>query len=462
VSGSAAAVGGAKPAAVADRLNPHYVLAASAATVLLLEAFRGSATVDTSPIWPITQAAVASVAFVLAWRNQQRLRLGPIVAVGLGFHLAWIAIHLGLGVQSDSDSVLSYPRAGDALLSGHYPSSEYPPGAVLLFALDSLLSGGGDADRVSHAFVMVPFQVATVVGVWLLKTRWSPWFAAVIALWPLNAFFWEFKFDAAPTAALVLGLALGLRRRWAWAGVAFGLGAALKWSPALAALVLAVWLLGRRESRAAVVHLLSAAGAFVLINLPFLIGWPGKVLDAYRLQGVRGITGESLYYIPLRLVHVVGPQTRLSHPIGAPDWANTAAIAVQAVLLLAIVLAAFLLSDDIRVGLSLAAIAPVVFLLTNRVFSPQFFVMLLAAWVVAAALLARSAADQLGFGILLFAITLLNVLVYPTHVDHWAAYSALLFLLSFAATGWVLVRSFETAPPTGERPGADQSLAGLR
>jgi hypothetical protein len=462
VSGCATAVARAKPAAVADRLDPHYVLAASAAMVLLLEVFRGSATVDTAPIWPIIQAAVAAVAFALAWRNQQRLRLAPIVAIGLGFHLAWITIHLGLGVQSDSDSVLAYPRAGDALLSGHYPSSEYPPGAVLLFALDSLLSGGGDADRVSHAFVMVPFQVATVVGVWLLKTRWSPWFAAVIALWPLNAFFWEFKFDAAPTAALVLGLVLGLRRRWAWAGVAFGLGAALKWSPALAALVLAVWLLGRREPRAAAVHVLSAAGTFILINLPFLIGWPEKVIDAYRLQGVRGITGESLYYIPLRLVHVVGPQTRLSHPIGAPDWANTVAIALQVSVLLAIVLAAFLLRDDIRSGLSLAAIAPAVFLLTNRVFSPQFLVMLLAAWVVAAALLARSAADQLGFGILLFAITLLNVLVYPTHVDHWAAYSALLFLLSFAATGWVLMRSLESARPPLERPSADEGVAGLR
>jgi len=191
VSGGTTAVVRAKPAALADRLDPHHVLAASAATVLLLEAFRGSATVDTAPIWPILQATVAAAAFALAWRNQQRLRLGPIVAIGLGFHLAWITIHLGLGVQSDSDSVIAYPRAGDGLLSGHYPSSEYPPGAVLLFALDSLLSGGGDADRVSHAFVMVPFQVATVIGVWLLKTRWSPWFAAIVALWPLNAFFWS-------------------------------------------------------------------------------------------------------------------------------------------------------------------------------------------------------------------------------------------------------------------------------
>ena len=445
MSGGTTAVVRAKPAALADRLDPHHVLAASAATVLLLEAFRGSATVDTAPIWPILQAAVAAAAFALAWRNQQRLRLGPIVAIGLGFHLAWITIHLGLGVQSDSDSVIAYPRAGDGLLSGHYPSSEYPPGAVLLFALDSLLSGGGDADRVSHAFVMVPFQVATVIGVWLLKTPWSPWFAAIVALWPLNAFFWEFKFDAAPTAALVLGVTLGLRRRWAWAGVAFGLGAALKWSPALAAVVLAVWLLGRREPRAAAVHLLSAAVTFVLVNLPFLIGWPGNVLDAYALQGGREIIGESFYYIPLRLVHAVGPSTRLSHPVGAPDWANTSAIGLQAVVVLAIVLAAYLLKDDIRSGLSLAAIAPAAFLLTNRVFSPQFLVMLLAAWVIAAALLARSAADQLGFSILLFGITLLNVLVYPTHVDHWAAYSALLFLLSFAASGWVLVRSFESA-----------------
>lgn len=214
-------------------VDPHYVLLLMVAIVLALEALRGSRTVDTSPIWPVLQAAVAGVAFVFAWRQQRRLRLLPMLSIGLAFQLAWIGLHLTLGVQSDADSVFAYPKAGDALLKGTYPSSEYPPGAVLVFALDSLLSGGGRADRVSHAFVMVPFQLLIVLAVWGLRTRWSNWMATIVALWPLNAFFWEFKFDLAPTAALAIGLALAVRRRWLWSGVALGIGACSSGHPRL-------------------------------------------------------------------------------------------------------------------------------------------------------------------------------------------------------------------------------------
>src|SRR5690349_13024673 len=161
--------------------DPHVVLGFGAVVVLVFEGFRGSQTVNTSPVWPVAQAAVAALAFALVWGRQEQLRLSRVLMVGLAFQLAWISLHLMLGVKSDSDSVVAYPHAGDALLAGSYPSSEYPPGAVLLFALDSLLSGGGDADRVSHAFVMVPFQLVTVAAVWLLAPGRSRWLAAVVA-----------------------------------------------------------------------------------------------------------------------------------------------------------------------------------------------------------------------------------------------------------------------------------------
>ena len=146
---------------------------------------------------------------------------------------------------------------------------------------------------------MIPFQLVTVAAVWMLDTRWSRWLAAVVALWPLNAFYWEFKFDSAPTALLVLGLLLAARRHWQWSAVALGVGAALKWSPALSGALLVIWLFARGERRRAVAYAGTLAATFLLVHLPFLVWAPGQVLAAYD-QASRGITPESVFYLPLR------------------------------------------------------------------------------------------------------------------------------------------------------------------
>ena len=45
-------------------------------------------------------------------------------------------------------------------------------------------------------------NVGAVAAIWALRTRTTPWLAALVALWPMNAFFWEFRFDLVPTALL--------------------------------------------------------------------------------------------------------------------------------------------------------------------------------------------------------------------------------------------------------------------
>jgi hypothetical protein len=419
-------------------LDPHVVLAAGVAVVLVLEALRGSGPVSTSPVWPVLQAVAAGAALGWAWQRQDGLRLGPLLGLSLAFHVGWIAVHLALGVPSDWDSRVIYPPQGEALLDGDYPRSEYPPGAVLLFALEVLL-GGGEA-RVSNAIVMVPFQLATVGAVWALRTRWSAWFAAVVGLWPLNAFFWEFRFDVVPTALLVVGLVLALRERWALAGVVLGLGAAVKWTPALAAAALALWLLTHGAPRAALRHVLAFAGAMVAVHLPFLLWEPADVLHAYVEQGGRGITGESLPYIPLHLLGRARAAEKFWDPADVPAWADTAAVVAQAALLIAAFVVVVRFARSLRVAVAFAALMPVVFLVPNRIFSPQFLVLALAAWAVAGSLLARSRVDQLLFAATALAATLANVLVYPTQSPYWFRFSALLFLLAVVASGWVVVR----------------------
>ncbi len=237
-------------------LEPHAALAGGAVAMVLAEV---AAQKQGSAVWIVLGAVASAFAFLVAWRSQERLRLVPLLVVTLGFNVAWIAVDLALGVTS-VDSAVLYRIWGNSLLHGHYPDAQYPPAAVLLFAFDALVGGG--PTRIAHAFVMVPFQLVTVAAVWALRTGRSAWLAALVALWPLNAFSWEFRFDLVPTALLALGLLFALRERWVVAGALLGLGAAAKWTPALACALLVVWLASGRRWRPAAGHAVAFAAVF--------------------------------------------------------------------------------------------------------------------------------------------------------------------------------------------------------
>jgi Glycosyltransferase family 87 len=425
--------------------HPHRVLLVAVAAVLVLEGLRGSQTYETSATWPVLQAAVAFGALALVWRRQELLRLWPVLGLALVFQVGWVVLHLSLHVHADFDSIAVYPQQGNALLHGHYPDSEYPTGAVSLFAFEALVSGGGaEAVRVANAFVMVPFQLMAVAAVWSLRTRWSAWLAALVAVWPLEAFFWEFRYDLAPTAALLVGLALANRGRWVSAGAALGVGAALKWTPAAAAVVLVVWLLSSGRSRDAARHAIGFAGAFLVLTVPYLAVWPTQVLDAYPNQADRGINGESLPYQALRLVgraHL-RPDSAIWSSAVVPGWADPVATAFQAMCLALVLAVAVRVRGRQHAGVAVAALAPVVFLLTNRIFSPQYLVTIVAASAAAAALVLRSRRELLLFAVPLLGATLANQLVYPsTRPTFWWVAAGTLFLLAGVSTVWLVARA---------------------
>ena len=109
---------------------------------MLLEVGRVEAGRDYA--WLLAEAAVAAVALVAAWRGQERLRLAPLLGLAFGFQLAIVGIHMAQDVQVDFD-ISIYTNQGQSLLDGDYPRSEYPTGAVSLFALETWL--GDDARR---------------------------------------------------------------------------------------------------------------------------------------------------------------------------------------------------------------------------------------------------------------------------------------------------------------------------
>jgi hypothetical protein len=432
------------PWAAARRAPVELVLAGAVAANLALEAGNGAEPVRGSPVWPLLQAAVTAAALLRLVERRDRLRLPFVLLVALAFEVGWIGLHLVEGMPSDFDSREVYAPQGRVLLSGHYPPSEYPPGAVLLFAFETLI-GGGSA-RVSNAFVMVPFQLVTVWAVWQLRTSWAPWFATILALWPLNAFHVEFKFDALPTACAAVGLLLAWRGRWTLAGTALGIGAAVKWTPGLAAVGLAVWLLASRRPREAL-HLAAASAAtFVLIHLPFVAANPAAVLHAYTAQSVRGITGESFPYLPLRALGLASTGDAPWEAAEVPGWGDATAIGVQAAVVAAVLAALVVVRRNVDAGIALAGLLPVAFLLTNRVFSPQFMLPLFASWAIAGALLWRTPAPAAVYGLLLAAAGALNALVYPVLWEHWTLASAGLFASALAATAWSVRRAVDVGP----------------
>ena len=426
--------------------SPHAVLGVGAAAVLALEALRGSATLDTSAVWPLAQAVVAGAALTLAWLGRERLRLSPVLGLGLGFQLAWIALHLALGVEGDHDPVNVYPQQGATLLNGEYPDSEYPPGAVALFAVETWLGGG--AARTANALLMVPFQLLCVAAIWAFRTRWTPWLAAAVALWPLNAFYWEFRFDLVPTAALVVGLLFAWRARWYEAGFVLGLGAVFKWTPALAMIPLVLWLLRSRRFRSAGIHVVGFAIPLLFVNVPLLLWRPDEVLHAYTHQSARTVTAESFVFLPLQLFRGAEPGYWYFGTADVDAASNRDAIVLQLIAVACVILIAFLARTR-SAAVALAGLTPAVFLLTNRIFSPQFYVLVLAAIVVAAALVVRHRAELLVVSGACAVATTANTILFQSllgaqpveTVPNWQVVAALAFLPTIAAALWLGIRA---------------------
>ena len=422
-----------------ERLDPNITLAAAAVAIVATEAAYRTWISDA---WLVLEALVAAAALFHAWRRQDRLRLGPVLAVIGGLQLALFGVHVALDVVGDKDSSVVYRWQGNALRRGDYPRSEYPLGAVLLFGLEAWLGGG--TTRNANALLMAPLAVLTSAAVWLTRMPYAPWLAALIGFWPANSFFWQYKFDLAPAALLVVGLVLALRGRWGLSGVVLAAGTLVKWTPALAVVALVAWLLTTRRVRDAIVHAGAFAATLALVYVPFIVWSQTEVLAAYERQSGRSITPESVWYLLLRPFDLAHVRTHISFSAGAPRWANVGAGLLQAAVVLALVAAAARARTQ-RAAVALAALVPVAFLLTNRIFSPQFMLVAFAAWALAAALVVRTRREQLWVGAAMAVAALANEFVYPFALPRyevtWVLCSAILFATSLGLTGWLAVRS---------------------
>ncbi|MCB9439442.1 MAG: DUF2029 domain-containing protein [Mycolicibacterium sp.] len=232
-------------------------------------------------------------------------------------------------------------------------------------------------------FAAIGLALAWLVTVWAsagLAGR-RPWDAALVAGSPILIFQIFTNFDALATALAMTGLLAWARRRPALAGVLIGLGVAAKLYPALLLFPIVLLALRTGRLRAAGVTLATTAASWLVVNLPVALLYPRGWSEFFRLNARRGDDMDSLYNVFKSFTGWRGFDQHLG--FWEPPVILNSVVAV-AFLACCTGIGYLALTAPRRPRLAqLAFLVVAAFLLTNKVWSPQF-----SLWLVPLAVLA--------------------------------------------------------------------------
>ncbi|WP_375430831.1 glycosyltransferase family 87 protein [uncultured Friedmanniella sp.] len=333
------------------------------------------------------------------WWNPTRVAL----LVGTLVYLAGLVFRLPCRITTAGQSIDQYKNmcysdigllySGRGLLqgnvpyldSGSYPVLEYPvlTGAFLelerrITVLLGAPSGTGLTDQQAVDATLRFVDVnAVLLGALLLVTIWAqvrsvpgrPWDGLMLAASPCVATAALVNWDLLPVALTATALLAWSRRRPGLSGLLLGLGMAAKLYPGLLlGPLLLLCLRGRRTG-----DLLTAIFAFVIgwavVNLPVLILAPQAWLSFWQFNSERTGDFGSLWYV----LSLAG------HPVANLNLVSGGLFALGC---LAIGLLIVLAPVRPRLG-SVAFLVVAAFLMTNKVYSPQYVLWLLPLLVLA-------------------------------------------------------------------------------
>jgi uncharacterized membrane protein len=240
------------------------------------------------------------------------------------------------------------------------------------------------------AEVVVFFDVAALgLALAWLATLWATaglagrrvWDAALVGASPLVIFQMFTNFDALATALAAGGLLAWARRRPVLAGVLIGLGVAAKLYPML--LLGPLLVLGIRTGRLGAWARTAAVtvATWLAVNLPVMVLYPRGWSEFFRLNTRRGDDMDSLYNIVKSFTRWRGfdPGLGFWQP---PQLLNAVVLVLFLLCCAAIGYIALTAPRRPRVA-QLVFLVVAAFLLTNKVWSPQF-----SLWLVPLAVLA--------------------------------------------------------------------------
>ena len=275
----------------------------------------------------------------------------------------------GHGSLSDLPRVFLHRGVGPGALPYLDRMIEYPVLAGLLLYLASLVS----ASPLGVLLVTGVAAAALCLMVTLLLARRfgrRAWRWAVATPVLLYAFQ---NWDMFAVAALVVGLLMFEQKRHGAAGVAFGLGAAVKLFPMVVVppLVALRWAQGDRRGAKRLAA--TSVAVFAALNLPVLLASPSGWWWPFAFQSHRQATWGTNWFYVFRV-------------LGLPVHGSTGAQLANVVSGIALVGGlAWLVAVTARRRLdpfAVAAAAVAIFLLCNKVFSPTYDVWLVAFFVM--------------------------------------------------------------------------------
>lgn len=211
---------------------------------------------------------------------------------------------------------------------------------------------------------------AVGLGALALATAWALWRvtgrrALLFALAPTLLIYAFVNWDLLAVACAAFATLAFLRRRDAIAGVLLGLGTAAKLYPVLLLVPFALhrWREGRRRESGLLLG--AAAGAWVVTNVPFAAAAPHAWSTFFRFNAGRGADWDSLWFVAC---------THLGRADSCP-WSARAVGAGSLVAFLAVVALAWAVRRARDPGFprwTLGFPILVAFLLTDKVYSPQY------------------------------------------------------------------------------------------
>ncbi len=288
-----------------------------------------------------------------------------------------------------SDPPTLYRTTGMAY--GHFPYLspeallEYPVLQTLIATATGLLTHlitGATSVHVAQSMYF-DVNVLLLAGVWavtvLLVARMaSRPAAAVMAVAPGLIATGVINWDLWPVLTVVAALWAFRGRRWVLGGALLGLGTALKLWPFIVLGAVIVLAIRRRDAAPAIRATAAAAVVWIVLDLPFALADPLQWGYFWGFSGQRGAGFSSIYHV---WNTALGPLAGLP-PLsgGAVNLLAYGLFAVLCVMILAIGLAA---RREPRLE-ELALLIVAAFVLTNKVYSPQFVL-----WLIPLVLLAR-------------------------------------------------------------------------
>jgi uncharacterized membrane protein len=226
--------------------------------------------------------------------------------------------------------------------------------------------------------------LAWLATVWATSQLAGPrrvWDAALVAASPIVIFQIFTNFDALATAFATGALLAWARRKPVLAGTLIGLGVAAKLYPLLLLIPLAVLAVRTGKVREVGKTAIAAVLTWVVVNLPIMVLFPRGWSEFFRLNTRRGDDMDSIYNVVKSFTDWQGFDTDLGF-WEPPTVTNTVSALLFASCCIAITYIALTAKQRPRVA-QVAFLVVAAFLLTNKVWSPQF-----SLWLVPLAVLA--------------------------------------------------------------------------